>query len=350
MGFSADGDNRLLSSMIHNSHFNSSMESNQWFEDQNRNICYVFHSGLKLRNRLLKPSAVLKIGNKIASLAHLKILVNRIPKNEHGLTYSVICPDDRQNYNSLVRTMDPRVREALSKHVIGSEATIEYIRICSEITSSLYEEKLPLQERLFRLWRSTYFLRAWRYQLASTGTNNINTNFITRNAYACIEINARNLVILTKKFREADLTELFLPTLFNSQPCEETYRRMRSMGTINFTKINFTLLELIHLVGRVELLNDIVHFKLADYHVKFPRYRLNNAIAESFRLPSDKEIEECLQRAKSTAILDASRFGIAIAAADIDVCELHEGQIIFTEPNSNENIDLMICHGDCSQK
>lgn len=348
MGISADGDNRLLSSMIHNSKLIFSIESDQWFNDQNRSICYiqdVVHNGLKLRNRLLKPSVLLKIGEKIASLSHLKILLNRVPKDEHGLTYSVICPDDRQNYDSLVRIMQPRVKEALSKYVIGSEATIEYIRICSEVTSSLYEDNLQPIDRLFRLWRSTYFLRAWRLFIGNAETGKISSNFITRNAYACVELNAQNLVLLIKKFRENNLSELFLPTLFNSQPCEETFRKMRSMGSINFTKINFTLLELMHLVGRVEILNDIIHVKLVDYEVKFPRNRLINLSNEDIILPTDTEIEECLQQALDTAILDASNFGISVAPEDISVCELREGRITFTENILGENIDLKIAEG-----
>lgn len=348
IGFSADGDNRLLSSMRHISNVD-----NQWFGDSNRNICFmqdIVHIGTKLRNRLLKPSVLMKIGKKVASVSHLKILLNQVSKDEHGLTYSVVCPDDRQNYDSLVRTMHPNVREALSKYVNSSEATIEYIHICSEVTSSLYEEDLPPLERLFRLWRSTYFLRAWRWNLTKVATDNISSHFVTRNAYACIELNTKNLIVLIKKLRDNDLSELFLPTLFNSQPCEETFRKMRSMGTLNFTKINFTMLELMHLVGRVELLNDIIHFKLADHDIKFPRHHLNHLNSKRFDLPTDNKIESVLQRAQEAAISDAFQLGIQVSAMEIDVCELRDIQITFTEVSSDNNINLMIGNNEGSRK
>lgn len=62
-------------------------------------------------------------------------------------------------------------RSIITKYVIGSEATFEYIRICSEVTSSLYEDNLQPIDRLFRLWRSTYFLRAWRLSIGNSETN-----------------------------------------------------------------------------------------------------------------------------------------------------------------------------------
>lgn len=116
--------------------------------------------------------------------------------------YSDICTEDRQNYDSLRKVMEPQVRVALSTHVLNSEGTIEFIHICDEITSSLYNDNsLPL-ERISRIWRSTFFLRAVRFGIKRKSGNgfSLDENFITRNAYQCIELNAKNLVILIKNF------------------------------------------------------------------------------------------------------------------------------------------------------
>lgn len=351
VGFSSDGDSRLLQSMRFNSKFNSPVENNQWFSSH-ENICFMqdtVHIGTKLRNRLLKPSTVLLIGKKVASISHLKILLNTKSKDSHGLVYSDICPDDRQNYNSLRKIMEPSVSEALAKYVPDSEGTIEYIRICQEVTSSLYQSDLPPRLRIFRLWRSTFFLRAWRQyiQCANAKSNdlNISDNFITQNAYACIELNARNLLISIKKFRDEKLEDLFIPDLFNSQPCEEMFRQMRSMGTINYTKVNFTILELIHLVGRIELMNDIVYFKLADVDVKFPRRNSNESTSNKFCLPSDKEIEDTVLEALNSAIVDANMFGMNVTSDSIKECQLKNVEICSksgSENDSNSIIDLGI--------
>lgn len=135
-------------------------------------------------------------------------------------------------------------------------------------------------------------------------------------------MNAVNLILLTKRFRDENLEVLYLPTLFNSQPNEEIFRQFRSMGTVHFTRINFTLLELFHLVGRVELQNEIVYFKLADKDVRFPRNKLNQAQLNKHKLPNDKEIEEIINESKSAALKDALMFGINISVEEIRSCEL----------------------------
>lgn len=138
----------------------------------------------------------------------------------------------------------------------------------------------------------------------------------------CIELNAKNLIILTKKFRDEGLKSFFIPTIFNSQPCEETFRQMRSMGTTNYTKINFSLFELLHLIGRVELANDIMYFKLADSGVFFPRNSLRNAKFNEFDMPSDSKIEETVSTALAMAVDDAKKFRIDVSQDDIKNCLL----------------------------
>lgn len=336
--------------MKHNIKFNTLAGNSEWLgiigflQD-------IIHIATKLRNRFLNSLAILLIGNKIASVSHLKILLNLVSKDIHGLVYSDICPDDRQNFDSLKKIMQMRVRESLSQSVLHCEGTIEYIRMCEEITSSLYEENLSPLERLTRIWRSTYFMRAWRLWITQNVDNglSLDENFITANCYACIEINAQNLVILIRKFRDENLSEFFLPTIFNSQPCEETFRKMRSMGTVNYTKINFTMLELMHLVGRIELMNDIMNFKLGDVDVCFPRNPSKRFIKNNFDLPSDIEIENCMLTALSAAITDAKKFGINVTSENIKHCNLKDIKINLNSESAVKNDEIIDC-GIASQE
>lgn len=145
------------------------------------------------------------------------------------------------------------------------------------------------------------------------------------------------------------MDEFFLPSIFNSQPCEETFRKMRSMGTVNFTRINFTLLELIHLVGRIELMNEIMYFKLADTDVCFPRDPVRKLNKSKFSLPKDEEIENILQKAMSVAIADAERFGINVTFDEIAECKLRDVDIDLNASNdclNCENIDLGIASNE----
>lgn len=108
------------------------------------------------------------------------------------------------------------------------------------------------------------------------------------------------------------MPNLFIPYLLSSQPCEESFRQMRSMGTMNYTKINFTLLELFNLVGRIELQNDIMYSKLSNSNVIFPRNKTFNISQCRYKLPSDDEIKLAMQKAEGNAVNDALMLGMSI--------------------------------------
>lgn len=105
------------------------------------------------------------------------------------------------------------------------------------------------------------------------------------------------------------------------QPNEEIFRQFRSMGTMNYTKINYTLLELFHLVGRFELQNEIVYVELAGKDVVFPRNKINKAKINHHDLPSDTEIAIEINRARDDALQSISKFGIIWNASEIESCE-----------------------------
>lgn len=151
VGISSDGDHRLLASMLHQINQQSDCK---FVQDST-------HIGTKLRNRILKPSIVLPLGNKQISLGHLKILIQSVPKVIHGLTISDIDPKDRQNYSSYEKITSERVRNALSKHIVGSEGTVKYLEKCHQITSSYLQHDLMPLERIHRIFNAVFFLRIW---------------------------------------------------------------------------------------------------------------------------------------------------------------------------------------------
>lgn len=187
------------------------------------------------------------------------MLIKRCPKLIHGLTISDIDPKDRQNYSSYEKITSIRVRNALSEHVVGSEATVKYLEKCDQITSSFMQDDLMPLERVYRIFNAVFFFRIWSSWLKSSHAYKTDENFITSNCYKCIEINAMNLIIISlmKQFRDENVHSRFLPTLFGSQTCENMFRHFRSMGTANFTKINFTMFEILNMTRRVEIKNEI---------------------------------------------------------------------------------------------
>lgn len=178
IGISSDGDPRLLSAMKNNVNlsFNASNEE-EYSSIQSNSIIHIqdpTHVGTKLRNLLLKTSVFLPFGDKVISLTHLKLLISKVPKDIHGLTQSDISPDDRQNYKSLEKVMQLRVIDALKKYVTGSEATVVFITIYDNVTSSFLNIELTPIERVHRIWYAVFLIRIWRNFINSSDYYDLN--------------------------------------------------------------------------------------------------------------------------------------------------------------------------------
>lgn len=278
------------------------------------------HGVLKLRTRFLRKYAALPLGKKLVSVAHLKKLIHEVPKSEHGLVLSDVSPVDKQNYKSMQKCMNIRTRNALRKYIPDSEGTEFFLKLCDEVTISLMDHDITPHERIEKIFHVVFFLRIWRkYILKSNYT--VGENFITPNAHLCVEINARNLLKLIRIFREEKKPELFLTTLFDSQACERAFRQLRSMGTANFTKINFNLYELLHMIRRLEVQNDLLYSKLSGTNIKLPKLEKKRETTTSYVLPTEDEIAKCLERAKRFAMDDALQFGIEISPDEIECCD-----------------------------
>lgn len=300
-GISSDGDPRLLAAMC-----------NQMFSIPRCKMALAqdsIHIGTKLRNKLLQLLAELQMGNSKVSVEHLKKLIRCCSKEIHGLCLTDVSPVDRQNFASLQKTMLPRVLDALRKYVPESRATIKYLELCRDVTSSYMDFDLDPNERLLRIFRAAYFYRIWR-EFIKSSKYKLSEKFITPNAFKCIEINARNLLFLIRKFRDDGTPHLFIPTLFQSQTCEKTFRLFRAMGTVNYTKINFSIFELLYMIRRVEAMNDILHVRLLNKGVNFSKFQVSSQKTKMFSLPSEEQIADTLHQAKLFAIAEAKKFGM----------------------------------------
>lgn len=175
IGFSSDGDSRLLQCMKCKTPTITQRNTDEELLFQITNEKSVLHiqdhdhNGTKFRNRLLKAGIIMPMGNRIVSVSHLKVLINNHSKDKHALVMSDVCPDDRQNVRSLEKIMDPRVLIALEDFVIIGEATTMYLKICSEIVSAFKNVELQPMQRIFHMFHATYFIRAWKTWLQRPG-------------------------------------------------------------------------------------------------------------------------------------------------------------------------------------
>lgn len=298
MGVSSDGDPRLLSAMVHEASLLDGIVATQ----------DIVHICTKSRNRLLKPDIKLSMGNKKVSIEHLRQLLKVEQKSVHKLIYSDVFPIDRMNFKSFEKIVDDCVIDSLRKNVPSSEATVHYLLTFRDISDSFSKLDLKPLQRIFLLHRSLYFLRIWRLYIKNSPYYNLDDNFISLNLYKCVELNAKALVRMVKICRDNKIEKEFLPCLFDSQTCERFFRLLRSMGTTNFTRVNFDLLDLIYMINRIEIQNDITYSRLNLPGIEIPNKRESKTTF--YKLPTDTEISDIISKAKKESFKKAEQFGM----------------------------------------
>lgn len=160
----------------------------------------------------------------------------------------------------------------------------------------------------------------------------LNENFISDNAFACLEINAYGILHLITKLRDSNEPHLFLTSLFSSQGCEQLFRQFRSMTTANWTRINFSLNELLHMVSRIQLQNEICYFKLPNINPRVCQTEKHKI----FKLPSNEEINAELNCAFTYALSEATKFGMSVNCDSIRWCDLRKGTLQCRVVNERE--------------
>lgn len=275
LGYSSDGDTRLLKSM--------QIEANK--KDTLPIISYVqdtVHICTKLRTRLLKPNVILPIGNYEISVSHLQQLTETISKDKHLLTMTDLSPDDKMNFLSAKKICSEKVADLLIT-IPENKGTVEFLKMMNNVLTSYLDKNISIQERIYRIWYSVYFLRIWRNFILKNKQYTLKDNFITPNAYACIELNAVALVQLVKQFKNSNgnlKPNMFLPWHFSSQACEQLFRTTRSMTSTYSTVVNFSLKDILQRLTRIEVLNciqnDLRNQNIETETFNFPRLEKHN--------------------------------------------------------------------------
>ena len=150
------------------------------------------HIGAKLRTRLLNPSIILPVGNYSIPANHLQTLINTISKDKHCLNLKDISSKDKMNYKSVEKISDDKVISLLKNQIPGSNAIVLYLKIINLFTNAFLNKTLQPLTRIYDVWYCIFILRFWRVWLHDSKYS-ITDNFITLNAYICMEINAHGL-------------------------------------------------------------------------------------------------------------------------------------------------------------
>lgn len=269
------------------------------------------HILTKIRNVFLKTRRsphLFPFGKYYIQINHLYFLLHRFRKDQHCLTKSTLNPVDRQNYSSAVRMCSDKVIELLQEKVPNSGGTIAFLTIVRYIIDAFSASDISPLQRIDKIWYTVFLLRIWRRYIRKRKGSKLKYNFITQNTYSCIELNAHNLILIMLHLKKHDLKEFFLPFLYNSQPCEEFFRRIRSFTSTNSTKVNCSIKEILERINKIQLLNDIS----TDTNFEFPNVKNAHKFPGHIlhELPTKDEIFATIQKCKQNAIEDAIEYGL----------------------------------------
>lgn len=288
-----------------------------WFgmnADLTRNPFYVqdtVHVGTKLRNFLLRTWKNLNkipFGKYYIRVQHLKFLVDHLSKDQHQLTDTVLNPIDKQNFQSVLRLCDENVINLLKLHVPNSIATIKFLEITHNIIESYMNPGLSPLERIYKIWYAVFVLRIWRHSIKLNQSLSLEESFLTLNCYSCIEINAHSLVLIGLNLKERKMDQLFLPHLFESQPCESFFRKIRSMTGAYSTVTNCSIKEMLGRINRIRFLDE----SALNSEIGFPRIKKTQTYMNrnEHTLPMLKDVYNTIERARSEALDFALEIGL----------------------------------------
>ena len=177
----------------------------------------VFHS-CKIKARLLSPSIILPVGKFLAGIRHLRLIQQTFGNDIHNMRAKDIDHKDRQNYDAAMHITSPDMLQMLSE-IPDAKGTYIYLEVMRCVMNSYLDKSLDVITRIHKAWYAVFFVRYWRQWLLLNKEYCLSANFITSNAYKCIELNAHSIVTVTMTIRDHLTTDnqCFIPRLLGSQ-------------------------------------------------------------------------------------------------------------------------------------
>ena len=231
----------------------------------------IVHIGVKLKARFLKPSIILPFGNYFATSSHLQILVKLKGKEQHGLRSRDLDHRDKQNFDAVEHIIKASRLLDCMPDALGTRC---FIGLINSVIYSFLDKSMVPAKRLEEIWYAAFFLRYWHQWILDHPMFTLKENFVTSNAYMCVEINAHSLLMLLLILRDTlpDSHGRFLPWMLGSQSCERTFRALRSMTSTFSTMINFSVLGLLQRLHKLYIQEELQSQTEKDSHgISFPR-------------------------------------------------------------------------------
>lgn len=264
------------------------------------------HLLVKLFWRLMKENPM--IGVFRASRTHIRDVLEANRKDISVKPSIVTESADAMNYNRVEKVCQREIVDLIDSP--DYIATKMYLQMLMFVREALVEKDTEVEDRIFKLWYAIFFCRIWKHHITMRSAAQgvfLKNDFITSNAHNCLELNGHEVLKFLLYCRDVvKKPEMFLVFLLSSQDCEEAFRVLRSMGTSNYTSINFTMFELLHKIRRATKLMSIEH----DYEIirKKSQRKLQSVYVPT-ELPSDQKIAEIIKRSCIAAREDLELLG-----------------------------------------
>ncbi|CAG9820579.1 unnamed protein product [Phaedon cochleariae] len=162
LGFSSDGDTRLLKTMRQHASLPPQVDDStymwQWYQagykkDDPSYVQDTVHIATKLRTRFLNSKVTLIIGSFTAKPEHLKQLIDNFSKDKHLLTASDLKAEDKMCFRSAEKMSSESVIQLL-KDIPGSDGTRAYLRLMQYAIASFMDPSLDtIKKKRLRIKR-----------------------------------------------------------------------------------------------------------------------------------------------------------------------------------------------------
>lgn len=258
------------------------------------------------------------MGNFNASTTHLKALINTLPKNYHLVTLATLKHDDKMNFRSVQILTSNRTIDCLQK-IPESLGTQSYLLLIQYVLDSYLDKSLTVLERNYKIFYALFFLRQWRCWIKQSKTYNLTDNFVSLNAYTCIEIDAHAMLKLTLKHIKNSTLNTFFPWLLGSQVCESWFRAARSLTSTFSTVINFTAKEFVERSRKIEFLHEAT-FDLGEEYC-FPRTNSKSSHIRNNEISAD-QVMKAIERARIESAESVKRLGMIVDTNSWKICDI----------------------------
>lgn len=189
------------------------------------------------------------IGRYRASATDIRLVIDANRKDLRFGTSVLTDVVDAMNYSKVALVCCKEFIDLFTSQ--EQLATKFYLTLIQYVIEAFIDRTTSPTERIYKAWFVVFFCREWKTFVEMNEKTRLLDDFITPNALNCIELNAHNLIKFLLVCRETCQPEMFLPHLLGSQDCEAFFRNLRSMGSTNYTVVNFTMNELLHKIRRV---------------------------------------------------------------------------------------------------